>query len=512
VTTTMIQARPLPNKSGEYVMLGTPHCPQNQMGTVIKLDMSKNIRTGEPMTYVSKDIDIKVEPGFNFDIDGKWIHDGSGKKGRLFSDPYPVTESTFLVSRKKAGKEWKDATAYDIVWLDEQGNESIIYKDSKISCFHPFPLKTRNRPPVLPSILNSEMAKKGLATCIVTDIYHGLENIERGTVKFIRILEQIPRPWAARRAWDGDNYDQQHATITKDTHLALKVQHGIVPVEKDGSANFFVPANKNIFFQALDENYMAVQTERTFVNYMPGETSSCIGCHETPNSSPTNKGQSYPLALKRNPSPIGPQPGETVGQRPIDYTADVQPVWDKHCVECHSGDDPKGGLYLSGEQTEHFSVSYESLIEARRKGKAKLISESGEVKESLLGRKGDQLLLVGKTIGENHPKNGNVKYMPAKSFGSHASILVSMLAPDKVKLENKEDASRAAELAEEHKELKLSKEELLKVTNWVDTNAQFYGMYWGRKNLKYKDHPNYRPKPTFERATTMHSLIPENKR
>ena len=143
---------------------------------------------------------------------------------------------------------------------------------------------------------------------------------------------------------------------------------------------------------------------------------------------------------------------------------------------------------------------------------AQLISESGEVKESLLGRKGDQLLLVGETIGENHPKNGNVNYMPAKSFGSHTSILVSMLAPDKVKLENTEDAARAAELAEEHKDLKLNKEELLKITNWVDTNAQFYGMYWGRKNLKYKDHPNYRPVPTFERASTMHSLIPENER
>jgi hypothetical protein len=510
--TTMIQARPLPGKPGEYVMLGTPHCPQNQVGTVIKLDMTKNIRTSEPMTYVSKDIDIKFEPGFDFYINGEWDRDGSGKKGRLFSDPYPLSENSFLVSRKKAGKEWKDATAYDLVWLDEKGNETPLYKDSKISCFHPFPLKRRKRPPVLPSTLNPELAKKGLATCVVTDIYHGLENTERGAIKFIRILEQVPRPWAARRAWDGDNYDQQHATITKDTHLGLKVQHGVVPVEADGSAHFMVPANKNIFFQALDENYMAVQTERTFVNYMPGESSSCIGCHETPNSSPTNIGQSYPLALKRAPSDMGPQPGETSGQRPIDFATDVQPVLDKHCIECHSGDNPKGELYLIGQETSHFSVSYESLIEARRKGKAQIISESGVVKESVLGRKSDQLLLVGTTIGENHPKDRNVKYMPAKSFGSHTSILVAMLAPDKVKLANTEDAARATELVEKHKKIELTKEELLKITNWVDTNAQFYGMYWGRKNLKYKDHSNYRPKPTFERASSMVSLILEDER
>jgi hypothetical protein len=511
--TTMIQARPLPGKPGEYVMLGTPHCPQNQVGTVIKLDMSKNIRTSEPMTYVSKDIEIKFEPGFDFNINDEWINDKSGKKGRLFSDPYPLTENTFLVARKKAGKEWKDATAYDLVWLDEKGNETLLYKNSKISCFQPFPLKTRKRPPVLPSILNPELAKKGLATCVVTDIYHGLEDIPRGTVKFIRILEQVPRPWAARRFWDGDNYDQQHATITKDTHLGLKVQHGIVPVETDGSAHFVVPANKNIFFQALDENYMAVQTERTFVNYMPGESSSCIGCHETPNSLPTNIGQSYPLALKRPPSEMGPQPGESAGQRPIDFAMDVQPVLNKHCVECHSGMKPKGGMNLSGEETQHFSVSYESLIEARRDEKGRSVCNSHRiVPESMFGRKKDQQLLVGPTIGENHPKDRNVKYMPAKSFGSHTSILVSMLAPDKVQLVNQEDNKRAVELAEKHKEIKLTKEELLRITNWVDTNAQFYGMYWGRKNLKYKDHPNYRPIPTFERASSMVSQIPESTR
>jgi hypothetical protein len=44
---------------------------------------------------------------------------------------------------------------------------------------------------------------------------------------------------------------------------------------------------------------------------------------------------------------------------------------------------------------------------------------------------------------------------------------------------------------------------LLRVTNWVDTNAQFYGTYWGRKNLAHKDHPDFRPHPTFEMATRM---------
>ncbi|MCP4377310.1 MAG: hypothetical protein GY794_14180, partial [bacterium] len=145
------------------------------------------------------------------------------------------------------------------------------------------PVKARKRPPVLESIVDDELAEKNMARCIVTDVHHGLENVEAGTIKYIRILEQIARPWAARRfrAGNPDEYDQQHAVVSKDTALGLKIQHGVVPVESDGSAHFLVPANANIFMQALDENYLAVQTERTFVNFMPGEVRSCVGCHET---------------------------------------------------------------------------------------------------------------------------------------------------------------------------------------------------------------------------------------
>ena len=242
---------------------------------------------------------------------------------------------------------------------------------------------------------------------------------------------------------------------------------------------------------------MAVQTERTFVNYMPGETRSCIGCHETPNQVATTKTYSSVAALKREASMPGPQPGEKNGQRPLDYYTDVQPVLNKHCIECHGEKDPEADLNLTGELTQLFCMSYEQLIPERRGG---------------IGRKRDKIELVGPTIGENHPKTGNVHYMPARSFGSHNSVLVAMLAPDKVTLAEPAQAKRAAKLAAEHKNLKLSKEELLKITNWVDTNSQYYGMYWGRKNISHKEHPNFRPVPTFERASSLISLIPEEER
>jgi hypothetical protein len=188
--------------------------------------------------------------------------------------------------------------------------------------------------------------------------------------------------------------------------------------------------------------------------------------------------------MKRAPSVPGPQPGEKDGGRPLYYASDVQPVWDRHCLKCHGAKDPKGGLNLSGTQTAQFNVSYESLVPERRKGNF------------------DRNVL-GPVIGENHPKIGNAEYLPAKTLGSHASVLVAMLSPGMVQLADPKQAERANKLSEVHKDIRLSVAERVKVTNWVDTNFQYYGSYWGRRNLEYIDHPDFRPVPTFEQARSM---------
>jgi len=471
---TLIQGRQIPGKGSLYVVLGTPHCPQNSIGTVILIDGSKNTRTRDPMTYITPDVDVRGEAGFWFDPAGKW-----GK--RLFKDPYPLSEKQFLVSLNPTGDP-KEKTNWGLALLEESGDTKSIYQDATIGCFEPMPLRPRPTPPVIPSNRDPKKAAKGLATCIVQDVYQGMEEIKRGEAKYLRINEQVSRPWSARRTYPGDGYDQQHACVSKDASLGLKVQHGIVPVEADGSAYFVVPADRNIFFQVLDANFMELQRERTYVNYRPGETRSCVGCHETPNHVPPVQPRAL-LALKRPPSVPGPQPGETSGARPLNYATDVQPIWDKHCAECHSGANPKSSLDLSGEMTALFNKSYESLMPERRK-------------KPLTDPK-----LLGPIIGENHPKTGNVEYLPAKSLGSHTSVLVAMLANGKVQLANPEDAARVAKLAESHRTVKLSPEELIRVTTWVDSNGQYYGSYFGKRNLKFGKDPDFRPVPTFQDAT-----------
>ncbi|MCL2103766.1 MAG: hypothetical protein FWH21_01710, partial [Kiritimatiellaeota bacterium] len=372
---TLNFGRAVPGAPNLYVVAGVPHCPQNNVGTVILLDMNKPIRTREPMTYLTPRVDIRAEPGFAFrdGEDEPWQNDPAGN-GDLFANPYPLSADLFLVSHKPAAfGNWKAPKGYGLYTLDARGGVRLLYRDVDTSCWHPIPLAPRTPPPVLSTALDRGLADKNQAVCMVRDVYHGLVGVPRGTIKYLRVLEQVPRPWAAQCKGSPEEYDQQHIVITKDTHLGLKVQHGIVPVEADGSAHFIVPANANIFLQALDAHHMAVQTERTFVNYMPGETRACIGCHETPESASAfqneQKSAGPPAAFARKASAPGPQPGETRGQRPLHYETDIQPVFDKHCVRCHSGEDPKGKLNLSGERTRLFNASYESLVPERRKGR-----------------------------------------------------------------------------------------------------------------------------------------------
>jgi len=474
---TFTHGRPIPGTYTKFVFTGTPHYPQNSIGTIIVADITKNLRTREPMTYITPDIDIRREGGFWHDRGSKW------GTTRYFKDPYPLSEKFFLVSMNK-GKKYNDMINWGLYLLDSSGETALIHKDAAIGCFQPMPLRPRTKPPIPQAAIDPELAKKDLAVCAVTDIYHGMEDTERGTIKYIRINEQVPRPWAARRYWGGDCVDQQHSTISLNTHLGLKVQHGVVPVESDGSAHFYVPADANVFFQALDADYLEVQRERTCVNYRPGESRTCIGCHEMPKDAPVNPLAGTTIALRRAPSMPGPQPGEKSGARTLHYITDVQPVLDKHCVKCHSGDKPKAGLDLSGTLTRMFNVSYENLLRRR----------------------------VFPIIGENHPKTGNVHYLPAKSLGSHASLLVAIHAKGKVTLKDPRLAARAAKLAKVHEKVTLSRAEMIRLTTWVDSNGQYYGTYYGRKNLQYKDHPNFRPVPTFATACRRTAPLPHDQR
>ena len=277
------------------------------------------------------------------------------------------------------------------------------------------------------------------------DVYQGLTGVERGRVKYLRVMEDVPKPWGP--SWcspsQGDVLGLQNPAVSMGGHFAIKKVHGVVPVEDDGSALFAVPAGKNLYFQALDERYMELQRMRTFVNLVPGENRSCIGCHEPRSQTPPVR---QAAALRQPARELAPQPGDR-GPRMVHYPVDVQPIFDKHCASCHGGSAPKGGLNLTGEMTTLFSRSYESIIS---KG------------------------LVSKI--DVDPRSAYIPAEPPLTFGSHRSKLIDkMLKPPC--------------------NAKLSEEEFARLVTWIDANAPFYGIYEGRKNLKWKGAADFRPDP-----------------
>ena len=478
---TMIYGRPIPGARGKIVLLGTSHCcPNNAMGTVIQVDLRDEIRSPDAMQFITSDVHALAHNGFHFlGEDGQWVYERTGAMGRLFKDPFPISEDLFIVSYKPPGLEWNAPAGYQLHLLDGDGKTQPLYQDESVSLWHAYPLVLRPVPPVMQMTPVAPLAAEGLATCMVTDVYRGMEGVQRGTIKYLRVLEQLPRPWAARKAWN-DRRGHAHSVIGDGT-LGVKVQHGIVPVEEDGSAHFVVPAMRAIYFQALDENHMAVQTERTYVNYMPGEVRSCVGCHETTNVS-VPPGDRIPLAALRRPSVPGPQPGEPRGGRVFDYHRHIQPIWDRHCIECHNDQQAEGGLNLVGTSDELFSTSYHQLL-----------ARSGAPKQ-LLGfrsaRNEDAASLSQDACG----------YLPPYTFGSPTSTLAGLLSNGRITMRDEPLQRYVDSLRESHQDIRLTQEELIQVVNWLDVNAPFHPSYWGRFHAEHQGHPNYRPQVTLEQA------------
>ena len=294
-------------------------------------------------------------------------------RGPLFCDPYPLSDKFFLVSCNPE-RPWNGEQSYELVVARCLRQPGADLQDPEMSCWQPMPLRPRPTPPVVargrrgrPTAPTGRATRRTLCRlgrrCPLARCLRRLRRAcQPGEIKYLRVLEQVPRPWTAHRFWPDDAALGQNAIISLNSHIHVKLLHGVVPVQPDGSAHFTVPADRNLFFQALDENFQEIQRMRTFVNLRPGEcgpvsaaTSRAIRrCRRRPRG-PAAGDDLAPAAAVA-------QPGETL-PRAVDYRLDVQPIWDQHCVRCHGGERTDGELDLSGELTTYFNRSYENLMQ-----------------------------------------------------------------------------------------------------------------------------------------------------
>lgn len=304
---------PVPN-SHKIVFTASGHHAQT-MGSLVLLDPSVGTEGKSPVTRLTPEVCFP-------EIEG-WPR-------TYYSSPWPLSERFYLVAWGGEGlmspgpegwQRWhavqRPSNGMALYLFDAAGTRELLYIDPQITCTDPIPLKPRPTPPVLARAQDDNQIQEGYF--VLSDVYRGLKTVQRGQIKALRLIAVPPKTHPTM------NYP--NIGITRDD--PGKCVLGTVPVESDGSAYFRAPANVIMFFQALDERGVAVQTMRSVVHVQPGQTLGCAGCHEDRQTAP----RSGPfIAAMRAPSKITAGPP---GSWPLRFDRLVQPVLDAHCVECH---------------------------------------------------------------------------------------------------------------------------------------------------------------------------------
>ena len=256
-----------------------------------------------------------------------------GQDGDLYQYPYPLSESEFVAACAPLG--WsRSPTLFKLYWIAADGRRELLAADAYLSCNQSVPLAVRSRPPVRPNLVDY---RQTTGTCYLQDIYAGpgLAGIPRGAVKKLRVVGLEYR--AAGVGWNYNAGPAGDALVCTPVAVGngswdVKVVLGEATVHEDGSAYFTLPARKPLYFQAIDARGYAVQTMRSWMTLQPGETASCVGCHESKNDAPP-EGIAPSLAIKAGPQDLLPFQGPPRG---FSFNREIQPILDRHCISCHN--------------------------------------------------------------------------------------------------------------------------------------------------------------------------------
>jgi len=340
----MYWPRPVPGKSTEVVCIVSGHHGVSREGELIVLDPARGRHEADGVVQRIPGRGRTVEPV---------IEDGLvSEVWPRFAAPYPLAQPRtnlgagkyFLVSCR----EWP-WSPWGIYLVDVFDNLTPLLMGPYCNAT---PLRPRPRPPVIMERVN---LKQKTGFVYMADVYRGpgIAGCPRGAVKALRLGSHH-----YRYGGNGDTY-----ACTYDGGWDVKRILGTVPVNPDGSAFFEVPANTPVFVQPLDADGKALQTMRSWFTAMPGETLSCVGCHEPQNSVAP---PAYSRAGRGAPEPIRPWYGPARG---FGFDQEVQPVLDRRCAGCHNGQARPDGRTLPDLRAKalhpefkgHYSPAYMAL-------------------------------------------------------------------------------------------------------------------------------------------------------
>jgi len=379
--TVMIDAKPIPGTDAIVAVFSPGHGMREHAGVVTILDPTRGPDELSSARAISKGNDLR--------------------------DPYPLSSQYFLAAQNNR-----------LVLLNDQGQRWPIYQlpaplaGEGVTCHEPRPLQARPRETVIaPRVTPGETTGR----LVLHNIYTGrnMKGVQPGEIKKLLVLESLPMPV---------HYTGGMDPISFGGTFTLERVVGTVPVEADGSAYMELPALRSFFFVALDENDDSVKRMQSFLTVMPGETTGCVGCHETRTRVPENRPTSGRLALRREPSRPAPIPDIP---EVFDFPRDIQPLLDRHCVSCHNYEKRDGEVVLAGDRGPMFSHSYYTLTYLRQ-----FID------------------------GRNDPKSN----LPPRAIGAAASPLMRKIAG-------------------EHYDVRLTPQETRMLRYWIESGAPYPGTY-----------------------------------
>jgi hypothetical protein len=412
----ILQAKPVPGAPGLVAATFAPHNAPPR-GTIAMIDT----RGG------------KNDPAaiFNFETPDRPTHDRGDS-----CDPWPLDSDRVLFSgvppdpgapaipaATPGFRPRANPRLNALMLIDRTGARRVVHSDPEIDLHNPVPVVPRAAPP-MPITLADRTRPTG--SFYVRDVYASMPELERGSVKWLRVLEETSRGSPS----PGGTWMNQTFSISAALAWSAKIYHGIVPVEEDGSVFFEAPAGRALYFQLLDRDYRLVRGMRTFIQAAPGVTRSCTGCHEY---NPGPPGGTMPAGQPRQLQP------ESWGSGFLDYSRRIQPVFDEKCVTCHGGEQGlAAGLDLARGWTEFFNISYEHLT-ARRE------------------RMHTADLIAG-ICGMNGTADWSCQSFGPYAHGSGKAPLADIL------------------LQAPHRDL-LTREERERIFAWIDSNGMYFGTW-----------------------------------
>ena len=447
--TTILHARSIPGTQKVMAVLSGHH--SHQRGKLAVIDNRKGRQEASGVRFIAP---VREAEAVRVD--------SYGQEGDQFQYPYPLSETEFLVTYDPQGSlNRRYVRPYAIYFMTIDGRRELLVVDSNISCNQPIPVIARRRPHVRPSIVDY---RRKTGTYYLQDVYigPGLEGIPRGTIKKLRVIAIEFRAAGigeTRNSGPGGGSLASTPVGVGNTSWDVKVVLGDATVYEDGSAMFTVPARTPVYFQALDEKGHAVQTMRSWSTLQPGETFSCVGCHE--NKSEVPPVRTTTLAMKTGPQSLEPFYGPPRG---FSFNKEIQPILDRHCIKCHNGAetepfDLSGSHVIDRTSKRKWSQSYLALTQARPEGKS------------------NQAYYKGNQDGElvNWINNMSVPTMlPPYYKGAAKSKLIAILEQG-------------------HEDVELSPEEMEKIACWIDLLVPYCGDYieanaWTQEELAKYDH------------------------